>query len=219
MTLEELTGNLELDSEPRGALISINGKPTGRRTPAELPDLTVKDAHEIVLRLADYEDANLNGIRIYPDSLIRRKVHMRKKRGDILVRSEPAGAEILVNGASTERETPQVLTLEYGRHRIGLRKNGYCDGSIDMNVNSADHVVDIEIEALPPGTLSVRVEPYADIWIDGEQAEIQKSHAKISELSQGWHEIRLRHPAFDAHVESVYVRSEATVQFSHSFTR
>ena len=47
------------------------------------------------------------------------------QNANVMVNSEPQGAEILVDGQPTGRSTPAMLTLESTTHTITLRKQGF----------------------------------------------------------------------------------------------
>jgi hypothetical protein len=175
------------------------------------------DAHEVVLRLEGYQDASVDRIELIPDSTVTKIAYMRKRTGNVTLRSHPSAAEIYVNGGQVDQHTPHVLSLEYGEHDIVFRKDGYLPCTVAVEVSSQDHVVDEELVKLPPGTLEVRVVPYADIWIDGKLMEEQKSHGEFPGLDQGWHEIRLIHPKFPPQTMSVYIQSNEVTKVSHEF--
>jgi hypothetical protein len=219
IVLNELRGNVRLESEPPGAEILLDGEPTPYRTPADLSDLIVMKHHQVTLRLPGYEDIDVDLIALVADSTVTQKVDLTKRIGNRTLRTRPAGADILVDGLPSGHQTPYVLGLRYGNHEIEFRKAGYRPSSVSVSVSSPEGVVEEDLVKLAPGRLEVRVEPYADIWLDGVLKEEQKSHGDFPNLDRGWHEVRLVHPALGAYAESVLVRSDSTSRVTHNFLR
>lgn len=57
--------------------------------------------------------------------------HDAAAKKQIVVNTEPAGAEVLINGVSTHRTTPMMLPYPKGKQfQIGFRKAGYEDGKM-----------------------------------------------------------------------------------------
>jgi hypothetical protein len=50
---------------------------------------------------------------------------MEQTTGTLMVRSDPAGANIVVDGQTRQEKTPAMLTLPVGRHRVEIVKEGF----------------------------------------------------------------------------------------------
>ena len=119
-------GVVVVTSEPRGAEVALDGAPTGERTPAVLEGVLLSRPHQVTLSGPALREATVP-IAPSPGRLVAR-VHatLASTLGALTVSSEPAGAEVRLDGA-TAGTTPVTLTgvrLDL-RHRIDLSLPGY----------------------------------------------------------------------------------------------
>jgi len=144
--LAPIQGVLSISANPPGARILIDGRDTGKLSPAEF---TLDPAvHTILLRKDGYLDAE-SSIRFsagqsaaYAPVLrvagrtdnIKPVSGLAKVFGGgnpasiarMEIKSEPKGAQILINGAPFSRATPVEIRLEPGNYDITLQKEGYA---------------------------------------------------------------------------------------------
>jgi hypothetical protein len=76
--------------------------------------------------LAATLDGHRRGLKIF--ELPRESevfVLMEQTTGTLMVRSDPAGANIVVDGQTRQEKTPAMLTLPVGRHRVEIVKEGF----------------------------------------------------------------------------------------------
>jgi len=138
-------GFLTATSTPQGASIWMEGKDTGKVTPAEF--MLDPAQHSIVLHKDDYLDESTEvtitagQTASYSPSLraagrtdniksvggFSRIFGGRPTHGmaQIEIKTEPKGAQILINGKSLEKSTPAVIQVEAGNYDIMLQKDGY----------------------------------------------------------------------------------------------
>jgi hypothetical protein len=131
--LEEQTGPTEpaknvpaadqtvrLVSNPPGAAITLDNR----------PDLTCKTPCNLSLptgrhTLAATLDGHRRALRIFElprDAEVF--VNMDPTTGTLMIRSEPSGAAITINGQQRSEKTPAALTLPTGHYRIEIAKEG-----------------------------------------------------------------------------------------------
>jgi hypothetical protein len=53
------------------------------------------------------------------------QVQLRVAQGFLVLNSDPAGAEIYVDGSDSGQVTPARITVNAGQHRVALRKDGF----------------------------------------------------------------------------------------------
>ena len=121
IALEPADGRVELVSVPSEAAVSVNGEYRGR-TPLELR-LSPSRAHEIVLSKPGYVSDTLE-LTVAADSGRVVELELEAQLGEIVVESNPPGAEIWVDG-SREALTPAILNLLAISHDIEIRQAGY----------------------------------------------------------------------------------------------
>jgi serine/threonine protein kinase len=126
LKLESLAKGIYVTSKPPGADVFINGAKQSGQTPVTLP--LAAGQYNLVLRLPGYE-AYAGGIQIKDNIQTQLDVTLNEKSATRVawaqVTTEPKGAEILVDGASTGQFTPARVQMPSGLHTITLRLNGY----------------------------------------------------------------------------------------------
>jgi hypothetical protein len=185
-------GNLELNTVPEGATIMIDGVEKGM-TPM---NLTLKaGGHELILKKAGFDNLKENVFINANQSL--GKTYTLKTTGwfptkkEFLIDSFPVGAKIMVDGKDMG-ETPQKITVDYGRHVISLFRDGYETFSdyITVDADTITFKKDlIKPVNLPPhtGTLTVNIMPEGCEWkLDGV---VQKKTTLI--VNNGQHVIEV----------------------------
>ncbi len=143
--LNPTQGFLNITSTPAGAQVLINGKDTGKTTPAELM-LDPAAEHVVVHKdgyLDEETDINLSAGQTtsYSPSLLPagrtdniKSVGGFSKMfgrgpghgaGEIEIKTNPKGAQIVINGAPYAKTTPVVIEVGIGNYEITLQKEGY----------------------------------------------------------------------------------------------
>jgi serine/threonine protein kinase len=111
---------VRLVSNPPGAAITLDNR----------PDLTCKTPCSLSLptgrhTLAATLDGHRRALRIFElprDAEVF--VNMDPTTGTLMIRSEPSGAAITINGQQRSEKTPAALTLPTGHYRIEIAKEG-----------------------------------------------------------------------------------------------
>lgn len=121
LTLTPATGVLTLTSVPGGANVSVDGEFAGQ-TPLDL-ELSPDKDHRISLSRAGYRRATQT-LRLAAGATETKSIRLRARLGDVLVRVEPAQAELLVNGETLGRGS-RTLSLPAVPQRLEFRLDGY----------------------------------------------------------------------------------------------
>ncbi len=120
--LRARVGNIYVESQPRGALILLDGKSTGLKSPALLQGQPV-GRHNVGLRLADYQTTDKQiDVALGQTDTVRWSLTLNPAQ--IQITSVPPGADILIDG-KTHGQTPAGIQLEPGRYRLQLVLEGY----------------------------------------------------------------------------------------------
>lgn len=143
--LAEMAATLVVSSEPPGAAIVLDGKDTGKVTPAQL--VVAKGSHSLTVRKAGYLEAS-NTLEAAPGQSVQFAPTLRvtgsteniktvgklgglfgggggENSGRVSVRSNPKGAQVLVNGQPVKKTTPVDFFLEPGSYEITVTYAGY----------------------------------------------------------------------------------------------
>lgn len=142
------TATTEINSDPPGAAISVDGAGTGKLTPAQL-SLPPGD-HSIVLKKEGFSDLTTNvhlaGDQTYHYSNTLQPVakqsgmsKFKKLFGGgngvaVKIQTTPAGAAISIDGADQSKTTPAKLSLPPGSHTLSLQLKGYKQLSKSITV-------------------------------------------------------------------------------------
>ena len=131
--LDARVGNLAVTSTPDGAAIFLNGKPTGKQTPATLEALAVGN-HKISVELTDYHRREQTA-QIALNKTATLNFNMQQLPATISLISEPVvGAGIYVDQSATPQGlTPTTLNLTPGAHHIRIVKEGYEPFVLEQN--------------------------------------------------------------------------------------
>ena len=121
LTLTPATGVLTLTSVPSGANVSVDGEFAGQ-TPLDI-ELSPDEDHRISLSRAGYRRATQT-LRMAAGSTDTKNIRLRALLGDVVVRVEPAEAELLVNGEVVGRGS-RTLSLPAVLQRLEFRLDGY----------------------------------------------------------------------------------------------
>ncbi|HEV2022193.1 MAG TPA: protein kinase [Terriglobales bacterium] len=134
---------LSVWSTPAGAAILVDGRETGKLTPAQIG--VEKGEHKIVVRKSGFADASVTAQvaegqrfafapKLQPGSSGGESTVNKLKtffggipvgKGQVDVHTDPRGAVILVNSHPYEKKAPAKLILDPGTYHLVLRLEGY----------------------------------------------------------------------------------------------
>jgi len=159
--LTPLMATLAVSSSPAGANVYVDGKDSGKVTPAQLS--LDKGAHAILLRKAGYLDETASS-QLVQGEIARVSSTLRPlgnaddikptgkfkkmfggKGGDagmgtVTVRTQPKGAQIAVNQHLLEKTTPVEFLLGPGNYIIDITLSGYAPIHKVITVDRSDKV-------------------------------------------------------------------------------
>jgi len=124
--LKPLLGNINVNSNPNGAEIFIDGKDTGLQTPNTIKNVSA-GTHTITLKKTGYKSASVN-LEVKAGETVSITLNLEKEASTLYtlkVNSTPQGAEIFINGKDTGFKTPHDFTLSPGEYKVELKKDGY----------------------------------------------------------------------------------------------
>jgi eukaryotic-like serine/threonine-protein kinase len=163
--LAQLVATLAVSSTPAGASVYVDGKNTGRATPAQIP--LEKGQHTVLLRKTGYidETANANFIvgqttNIAPTLRalgnvddIRTTGRMKRLFGGkeaagmatVSVKTQPKGAQVAVNEHMLEKDSPVEFMLDPGNYVVDITLTGYAPIHKVISVDKGDKAVIDEV--------------------------------------------------------------------------
>jgi hypothetical protein len=119
-------GQLSLDSTPQGAQVQIDGRgDPSWVTPLALSNLQ-PGAHAIVVSKSGYS-TDSRSVDVASGGKATLVVHLAQLMATLAVTSDPAGANIYVDGKDMGKLTPAQVSVDKGSHTVLVRKPGYID--------------------------------------------------------------------------------------------
>jgi Protein kinase domain/PEGA domain len=147
LQLEALSAMLSVASTPAGAVIVVDGKDTGRLTPSQFT-LSSPGAHTVTLRRYGYLEAG-NSINVEAGQTANLNLTLTAlgstdeihaaggkfnkvfKKGDasgmgiVSIKTQPKGAQIMVNSRVLDKTTPFDFYLNPGTYVVDITMSGY----------------------------------------------------------------------------------------------
>ncbi len=123
-------GQMAVDSTPQGAQVQVDGRSDPSWvTPFALTNLQ-PGAHSITVSKSGYS-TDSRTIQVIGGSRASTIVHLAQLMATLVVKSDPAGADIFVDGRSVGARTPAQVSVDKGQHVVLVRKDGYLDETMN----------------------------------------------------------------------------------------
>ena len=153
LTLEPADGELAIESVPDAATVEVDGEYRGT-TPTRLT-LSSTQAHRLRLSKAGYA-ALEKSVRVGPQQQRSLKLELAVQYGTVFVTTEPADAEISVDGKALGRATRR-LRLSTRTHRLEVSKSGYVTQVVDVTPRAgASRNIDVTLKTVQQAQQAVR---------------------------------------------------------------
>jgi serine/threonine protein kinase len=121
-----IPGSLAIDSTPQGAQVQLDGK----SDPSWVTPLTLNNMmpgqHSITVIKPGYS-TDTRPVDVTAANRATIVVHLAQLVATLVVKSDPVGANIYVDGRDSGAKTPGQVSVDKGQHTILVRKAGYLD--------------------------------------------------------------------------------------------
>lgn len=186
---EVVQRRLSITSQPSGATVFVDGKVRGQ-TPLMLFNLEPK-VHHIRYNLKGYEDAD-ELVDMAGGTIVSSSVILREERGLLLIKTDPAGCQIRVDGAVVG-ESPRFIgnLTSKDTHTIKLSKTGYRDQMLTVRFKGREPIVREEKMVLDSGVVNIVTDPAgAEVMVNG----IVRGYSPVlvKEIPKGTTTVRLK---------------------------
>jgi eukaryotic-like serine/threonine-protein kinase len=119
-------GQMAVDSTPQGAQVQVDGRSDSSYvTPFALTSLP-PGQHTISVAKAGFT-SDTRTVNVVSGSRASVVVHLNQLMATLVVTSDPAGANIYVDGRDMGAKTPAQVSVDKGSHVVLVRKMGYID--------------------------------------------------------------------------------------------
>ncbi len=121
-----IPGQLSVDSTPQGAQVQVDGaSDPSWVTPFALTNLQ-PGQHSITVSKAGYS-SDSRTIDVTSGNRATANIHLAQLMATLVVKSDPPGASIYVDGRDTATKTPGQVSVDKGQHVVLVRMSGYLD--------------------------------------------------------------------------------------------
>ena len=199
---EPVKTRVQLESQPTGASAIVDGKDRGT-TPLMLFDLPA-GKHRVKYRLPGYEDC-VAFFRCGAEPVVTCSETLPEVKGLLLLRSEPAGADISVNGVSVG-VTPRLITHLSAKetYTVKLVKTGYLDQLIKVKFEGRKPLVRNEKLVLASGTIDILSEPAgAQVSVNGIPKG--RSPLKVEQVPRGRAVVKFTLDGYDDEIRELTI--------------
>ena len=198
--LVEERGLLLLKTDPPDCDIQIDGVSVGR-TPRLITHLAVKDTYSVRFRKAGYQDQTIS-VKFDGRKPLVREEKLVLASGVIDVMSEPAGAEVMVNGIVKGKTPLKVTDVPKGRAIVKFHLDGFEDEMRELAIKAGDvQTLPVVLKGLP-GTLHlVSVPDGARFYLNDEARG--KGPLAIAGLKPGEYRVRAELEGFGTMTKTV----------------
>jgi hypothetical protein len=125
-------GQLSVDSTPQGAQLELDGSTDPSWvTPIALTNIQ-PGKHSITISKAGYA-SDTRTIEVASGAKATAIVHLSQLTATLIVKSDPAGANIYIDTKDAGMKTPAQISLGKGQHIILVRKEGYLDETMSAH--------------------------------------------------------------------------------------
>jgi hypothetical protein len=166
--LDELRASVQIESEPPGARVFVDGQATGKLTPATLewkPQTPLK----VSLRKDGFVEETLSTTAPAPGerASYHAKLKIEATSALLTVAIEPAGAAVSVDGLTLAPPAPthDTFVAPGVRHKIKASAPGYVDARAEIIVAGGEHK-SLQLTLVEGGTLALRTNVPAKVLVD-----------------------------------------------------
>ena len=197
-SLPSLTGGVLVESVPSGAWISLDGKSTGKKTPAIFAGLK-EGVHRISVSSSVTGNVQSDTAWVYPGALVPVSFDFSGSLPEVAIRVESETGEpvvFVVNGKLPEQTTPaEVMITESDSFVVVTSDKGYQ--TYPLHYQRDDGTLSLAPATCGSCTVAVTSEPFgAEIFVDGKRTG-KRTPAEISCFTPGHHRIVCSLPGYN----------------------
>lgn len=202
LTLKPNFGNLTIESSPSGASVYIDGENTYYKTPYQAR--LAPGEHEYRLEYDLYHP--LEGtFQLAAGAAERLGLRLLPNFGTLRVESNPAGAEVRLDGQSIGRTPLTRHELRSGSYRLEVAADMYEPLRTDIAI-SDEQTTSLSYDLTAGfGTIGVVALPEAEIWIDGNR---MGTGVYSGRLAAGRHRLEVRREGYYSEYRDLDIAAE-----------
>ncbi len=108
-------------------------------------------------------------VEVEKDELVRVRVRLEVAKGELLIKTQPIGASVVVDGRRIEDKTPTLLKLPVGRHEIVVGKEGFKSERFKFLIMKGKRkVINLRLERAAYVPHYYWIQDKKKVWIKGD---------------------------------------------------
>jgi serine/threonine protein kinase len=214
------TGQIRIDSDPRGAIVYMDGVRHGR-TPLNIPRVEA-GRHKIGLILRGYEDFS-RAVRVKEEQILEMgtiKMAPVTTTAELRIKIDPEGASIFLNGRLEGVSDGSVLIIPNvaaGEHRIKVSRDGYKTIEEGVVIVAGQPRGFVRTLTYSPGELNLSVTPGAAVLLNDEPQKSEADNHYTFKLSAGKYKLTVKHPNLGTWEKNVVLKADQALNVKVDF--
>jgi len=214
VALRPLLGDLAISTVPSGADVSVDGTSRGK-SPLVVRGLRVSQPVQVEASRAGFGVA-MGTFTVMAGQETPASLTLAAGKTDVLVTTNPTGAEIRIDGKTRGVSPLQIRGLPIGRHAFAASRDGYAPADSTLLVTESSTRVDLALRAAPPGILVVQGDRPAQIYLNGVLIVENVQNSGPRELPPGAHQVHVVLMSGEAIDQSVTIQSGERSTYDYS---
>ena len=206
--LNPVKGILLLVTEPAGCDISLDGVSFGK-TPRLITSLDAKGVYRLLVQKPGYQPRTVE-VKFNGRTPLVKNESLVIDSGVIEVTSEPAGAEVTVNGHPRGSTPTTIDGVPKGRATVEIKKKGFEDASRELAIVAGEsQTLFVKLTGLP-GTMSLSSIPDGARFYVNDRPE-GKGPISLTGLKPGSYTIRVEKDGFATATKTVTLENGGVI--------
>jgi hypothetical protein len=214
-TLDPVAGLALVTSKPIGAEISYNNASLGQ-TPLLLTTLSL-GTHRLTLSLPGFQNKNVDLV-IEDRTPVKLEVDLMSASGTLTIETDPADAEVFINGISRGKTPTTIERIPEGSVNIEIKSLGYESHARQVSL-AAGEVQKINLSLKPlPGTIQiVSIPSEARVYVNDEFKGM--TPFTFEKAPPGTYRIRVERPGCEPNARDVVIQKSASLTEEFRMTK
>ena len=125
-----IPGQLAIDSTPQGAQVQVDGRSDSSYVTPFILTSIQPGPHSITVSRPGYT-TDTRSVTVASANRATTVIHLAQLMATLIVKSDPAGANIYVDGRDVGPKTPAQVSIDKGQHVVLVRLSGYLDETMN----------------------------------------------------------------------------------------
>lgn len=214
-TLEPVVGLALVTSKPVGAEISYNNASLGQ-TPLLLTTLS-PGTHRLTLALPGFQNKNVDLI-IEDRTPVKLEVDLMSASGTLNIETEPADAEVFINGISRGKTPTTIERIPEGSVNVDIKAVGYETHTRQVSLAAGEiQKINLAMKPLPGTIVIVSIPSEARVYVNDDFKG--NTPFTFEKVPPGTYRIRVERPGCEPNARDVKVEKSSSLTEEFRMTK